>query len=100
MPLPPATPTGKISSSAGAGKHTPPTAEAPEESHLFVGAWVERGGGEPARLYPKLQLTLKAPAVGTHGVLQGERYSVRLTYGQKTSIYDLIDASQAPVAIG
>lgn len=93
--------TGKTLSVRGAdGSNVTVPAKAPDAKHTFVGAVVYTEGMESARLYPKLQLTLKAPAVGTHGVLQGEQYNVRLTHGQKTSTYDLIDVSQAPVASG
>jgi hypothetical protein len=66
--------------------------------HTFVGAMSYDAATTSVRLYPKLQLALAAPAVGTNGVLQGQAYSVRLTYGRKTSSYDLLDASQVPIA--
>jgi hypothetical protein len=66
--------------------------------HTFVGAMVYGPSTTSVRLYPKLQLALAAPAVGTNGVLQGQTYSVRFTYAAKNSAYDLLDAAQTPVA--
>jgi len=66
--------------------------------HTFVGATVYGPSTTSVRLYPKLQLALAAPAVGKNGVLQGEKYNVRLTYAAKNSTYDLLDATQTPVA--
>ncbi len=63
----------------------------------FVGAVVYTAATTTVRLYPKLQLALAAPAVGTHGVQQGNQYSVRLTFGDKNSQYDLLDASQTVI---
>ncbi len=72
--------------------------KARDMTHTFVGGTVYTSTTSTVRLYPKLSLTLPAPAVGTQGVQQAASYSVRLTYGQQTSTYDLLDASQAPVA--
>ena len=69
-----------------------------DATHTFVGAMVYTKLTTSVRLYPKLQLSLAAPAVGSSGVLQGEVYSVRLTYGDKTSTYDLLDSTQVPIA--
>jgi len=69
-----------------------------DATHTFVGAMVYTKLTTSVRLYPKLQLSLAAPAVGSRGVLQGEVYSVRLTYGDKTSTYDLLDSTQVPIA--
>lgn len=80
------------------GSNVTVPAKARDKMHTFVGAMVYTAATTTVRLYPKLQLALAAPAVGTHGVLQGETYSMRLTYGQKTSSYDLLDTSQMPVA--
>ena len=63
-----------------------------------MGAMVYGDTTTSVRLYPKLALSLDAPAVGTHGVLQGETYSVRLTFGSKTSTYDLLDEQRMAVA--
>ena len=56
-----------------------------DKVHTFVGAMVYSSTDSAVKLYPKLQLALPAPAVGTNGVLQGESYSVRLTFGAKES---------------
>jgi hypothetical protein len=69
----------------------------PDPSHTFVGAMVDSDGVTTVRLYPKLQLSLPAPSVGTHGVLQGEAYSVRLTFGDANSQYDIVDSTQTTV---
>ncbi len=73
-------------------------AKARDATHEFVGAMVYTTAMASVRLYPKLQLALAAPTVGTNGILQGQAYSVRLTYGEKTSSCDFLDASQTPVA--
>jgi hypothetical protein len=92
--------TGKTLSVRGSDGSTATTtiSKARDAVHTFVGAIVYGAAATRVRLYPKLQLSLPAPAVGTHGVLQGEQYSVRLTYAAKNSMYDLLDAMQAPVA--
>lgn len=63
-------------------------------THTYVGAMVYTASMTATSLYPLLPLTLPAPAVGTHGVLQGQPYSVRLTFGDADSEYDIIDAMQ------
>jgi hypothetical protein len=68
-----------------------------DPAHTFVGAMVYITALESVRLYPQLQLTLPAPPVGTHGVLQGGQYSVRLTFGDANSQYDLADSTQTVV---
>jgi hypothetical protein len=70
---------------------------APDPSHTYVGAMLYSGAITSVLLYPKLQLTLPAPAVGTHGVTQGAMYSVRLTIGATNSQYDILDATQTTV---
>ena len=72
-------------------------ASAPDPSHTFVGAMLYSSTTSSVPLYPKLQLTLPAPAVGTHGVLQGTLYSVRLTIGTGSSLYDILDPTQTVV---
>ena len=68
-----------------------------DPNHTYVGAMVYSTGISSVLLYPKLQLTLAAPAVGTHGVLQGTVYSVRLTIGDGNSQYDILDPAQTIV---
>lgn len=70
---------------------------APDSSHTYIGAMVYTAAATTVSLYPKLQLSLPAPAVGTHGVLQGESYSVRLTFGTNSSQYDILDSTQTVV---
>ncbi|MGA3005035.1 MAG: hypothetical protein ABSE20_25275, partial [Acetobacteraceae bacterium] len=70
---------------------------APDPSHTFVGAMVYSATTTSVTLYPKLQLTLAAPAVGSNGVLQGTSYSVRLTIGTTNSQYDIMDPTQTVV---
>src|SRR5208283_1881782 len=60
---------------------TLPAGANPDTSHTYVGAMVYTAGATSVPLYPLLQLTLPAPTVGSHGVLQGQSYSVRLTFG-------------------
>ncbi len=79
---------------------TATTTASRDKTHTFVGAMVYNSMTASVRLFPKLQLTLPAPAVGTNGILQGEAYSVRLTYGAKTSMLDVLDSTQASVASG
>jgi hypothetical protein len=67
--------------------------------HTFVGAMVYNASVASVQLYPKLQLTLPPPPVGTYGVLQGEHYSVQFTYGDANSRYDIIDSNQAVVEL-
>lgn len=75
-------------------------ATAPDKTHTFVGSMIFTGDTTTVRLYPKLQLTLPAPAVGTSGITQAAAYTVRLTYDQKASTYDVLDAGQLPIASG
>ena len=70
---------------------------APDSSHTYIGAMVYTAAATTVTLYPTLQLSLASPAVGTHGVLQGELYSVRLTFGASNSQYDILDSSQTVV---
>jgi hypothetical protein len=70
---------------------------APDPKHSFIGVLVYESAAT-VTLYPKLVLTLPAPAVGTEGVLQGESYSLRLTFGEADSQYDLVDASGTVLA--
>lgn len=70
----------------------------PDPSHTFVGAMVYTKSMTSILLYPKLQLTLPSPSVGTNGVLQGEQYDVRLTFGDGNSVYDIFDSTQAVYA--
>ncbi|MBS1854108.1 MAG: hypothetical protein JST11_01990 [Acidobacteria bacterium] len=70
---------------------------APGSTHTYVGAMVYTAAVTAVPLYPKLPLSLAAPAVGTHGVLQGEQYSVRLTFGTDQSRYDILDSNQTAV---
>ncbi len=72
-------------------------AAAPDASHTFVGAMVYGATTSSVQLYPKLQLTLPAPAVGTQGVLQGNSYSVCLTIGEPNSQYTILDTTQTIV---
>jgi hypothetical protein len=69
----------------------------PDTTHTYVGAMVYATGTTSLPLYPLLQLSLPAPTVGTHGVLQGEPYSVRLTFGATNSQYDILDSNQTAV---
>ena len=81
--------------SDGSSASSEPTLSgAPDPHHTFVGAMVYAAGTTSVRLYPKLQLTLPAPTVGTHGVQQGQTYSVRLTFGKARSQYDVLDSTQ------
>ena len=72
----------------------------PDEAHEYVGAFTAEPATTTVTLYPKLPLALAAPAVGTSGVVQGTAYSVRLTWGEQESTYDLVDASGAVTASG
>jgi hypothetical protein len=91
--------TGKTLSVRGSdGSTATASVKSRDAIHTFVGAMMFDASIASVRLYPKLTLSLTAPAVGTHGVLQGETYSVRFTYGGKTSAYDLLDATQASIA--
>ena len=60
----------------------------------FVGSVMYASATASIRLYPKLSLTLPAPAVGAYGVQQGASYSVRLSVGDGSSLYDIVDATQ------
>ena len=73
------------------GSNATANVNTPDATHIFVGSFVYSASTTSVRLYPKLQLTFTAPAVGSHGVLQGEGYSVRFTYGAATSTFDLLD---------
>ena len=75
-----------------------PTLSATDPAHTFVGAMVYTATTTSVLLYPKLQLTLPAPAVGALGVLQGAQYGVRLIFGETNSQYDIIDSTQTAVA--
>lgn len=70
----------------------------PDATHTFVGMVVYAASTTSVRLYARLSLSLPAPVVGTHGVLQGETYSVRFIFGGKKSMYDLLDSTQIPIA--
>lgn len=70
----------------------------PAAVHNYVGAIVYASSITNVTLYAKLQLTLPSPAVGTHGVLQNTKYSLRLTYGAGYSSYDIVDSAQSIVA--
>ena len=72
-------------------------ANAPDPSHVYIAAMVYTAQMQNVTMYPQLQLSLPAPAVGTHGVLQGESYSVRFTFGAAQSQYDILDSSQTAV---
>jgi hypothetical protein len=72
--------------------------QAPDAMHTFVGSMVYGTSTTTVRLYPKLWLPVAPPAVGTQGVLQGETYSIRFTFGGKTSSYDLLDSNHVAIA--
>ena len=76
---------------------TLPASTNPDTAHTYVGAMVYTTGTTAVPLYPLLQLTLPAPSVGAHGVLQGQTYSVRLTFGDANSLYDILDSTQTVV---
>ncbi|MGH3576155.1 MAG: hypothetical protein ACRDU0_01140, partial [Mycobacterium sp.] len=84
-------------SDGSSGSATLAAAVAPDPSHTYLGATQYDGTITSVTLYPKLQLALPAPAVGTHGVTQGAMYSVRLTIGATNSQYDILDATQTTV---
>ncbi len=91
--------SGKTLSIRGSdGSNAAVSFKARDADHTYVGSVVFSKTTTSVRLYPKLQLALAAPAVGTNGVLQSERYSVRFTFGPKTSTYDLLDSTQTPIA--
>ena len=69
----------------------------PDANHTFVGAMVYDPSMKMVRLHAKLQLTLSAPAIGSHGVLQGNQYNIRLTYGGANSTYNITDVSNSVV---
>jgi hypothetical protein len=72
-------------------------------AYTYVGAMTYQSStSTTVRLYPKLQLSTTAPAVGTSGVVQGQPYNVRLTFGTATggSQYDLVDMSQSVLGRG
>ncbi len=73
-------------------------ASGPDANHTFIGSMVYETSLTSVELYPKLQLSLAAPGVGSNGVLQGDSYSVRLTFGAEESQYDIIDSTESLVA--
>ena len=74
-----------------------PVLSAVDPNHTFVGAMVYTAATTSVLLYPKLQLAFAAPAPGTHGIVQGSQYSVRLTLGSANSSYDLTDSTQTAI---
>lgn len=64
----------------------------------YVGAMVYTATTTSVALYANLQIAIAAPSIGTSGVMQGARYSVRLTVGANNSQYDLLDANQLLLA--
>lgn len=68
--------------------------------HTYVGAMVYSVTTTSVELFPLLQLTLAAPPVGAQGVQQSASYSVRLTYGDNNSTYDILDSTQTVIASG
>ena len=88
-----------VRGSDGSSATSQPTLPGPADSnHTFVGAMNDVTGAASVMLFPKLALTLPAPAVGAEGVLQGASYSVRLTIGATNSVYDIADASNTMLA--
>ena len=88
--------TVRGSDGSSASSALPPSAN-PDANHTYVGAMVYTAGTTSVPLYPLLQLALPAPTVGSHGVLQGQSYSVRLTFGDTNSQYDILDSTQTIV---
>ena len=88
--------TVRGSDGSSASSALPPSAN-PDANHTYVGAMVYTAGTTSVPLYPLLQLVLPAPTVGSHGVLQGQSYSVRLTFGDTNSQYDILDSTQTIV---
>lgn len=84
------------SDGSSASSALPPSAN-PDANHTYVGAMVYTAGTTSVPLYPLLQLALPAPTVGSHGVLQGQSYSVRLTFGDTNSQCDILDSTQTIV---
>jgi hypothetical protein len=82
-----------IRGSDGTQTSTTASLATPPPSFTLVGSMVFAANITTIPLYAKLCLSLQAPAVGTHGVVQGALYSVRLTYGTANSVYDIIDAT-------
>ena len=88
-----------VRGSDGSSATSLPTLPAPADpNHTFVGAMNYATGTASVRLYPKLALTLPAPAVGAEGMLRGASYSVRLTIGAANSVYDIVDATGTVLA--
>ena len=79
---------------------TATVAASKDKVHTFVGSMAYNSAITTVKLYPKLQLSLPAPAVGSNGILQGETYSVRLTFGTANCSVDLLDSTQTSVASG
>ena len=77
-----------------------PAGENTDTTHTFVGMAVFTFTAPTVPLYPLTSLSFPAPAAGTDGVVQGARYSLRLTYGSPASQYDIIDATGSVVAAG
>ena len=75
-----------------------PTGTNTDTTHTFIGMVVYTSNTTTVPLYPLLELSFAAPAVGTNGITQGTTYSVRLTIGTPTSSYDIIDATQTVVS--
>jgi hypothetical protein len=89
--------TGTTLTVRGSDGSTASVATKPRDAtHTFVGMMVYAASTTSVRLYPKLSLLLRAPAVGTHGVLQGETYSVRFTFGGNTSASLTSTSTRAP----
>ena len=65
-----------------------------DAAFTFVGSVMYSSSITSVTLYPKLSLTLPAPAVGSYGIQQGASYSVRLTVGDGSCEYDIVDATQ------
>jgi hypothetical protein len=63
-------------------------------AYTFVGSVPYGSTTTSVCLYPKLSLTLPAPAIGAYDVQQGASYGVRLSVGDGSSEYDIIDATQ------
>ena len=88
-----------VRGSDGSSTSSTPTLLGPADpNHTYVGAMVYASATTSVQLFPLLQLTLSAPAVGTQGVQQGASYSVRLTYGDSNSTYDILDSTQTVIA--
>jgi len=75
-----------------------PAGENTDTTHTFVGMAVYTISAPTVPLYPLVSLSFPAPTAGTDGVVQGAKYSLRLTYGSPASQYDIIDATGSVVA--